>query len=195
MKTPVSSIVKSVLRKLDENEEILREKESFGIPETSLADLIEELVEETASNVILDAHLSQLDNWVEYEAEVEWEGPGRGSVSLPNDFLRLTCFRMSDWKRSVNKPIEYGSPSYELRFYPRKDRENIRKCPAISIRAGILEFIGSSIPGAYVERFAYVQAPVIDRLGCIEFPTSLLPALTDSLTTAVRNIRNLRNEG
>lgn len=194
MKIHVNSIVTSVLRKLDENEEILREKESFGIPGTSLAELIEELLEETASGVILDASLSQLDNCLECDVEVDWEGPGRGSVSLPEDFLRLTCFRMSDWKRAVNKPIEYGSPSYELRFYPRKDRAHIRTSPAISIRGRVLEFIGSSMPGAYVERFAYVQIPFIDHLNCIEFPTSLLPTLTDALADRVRAIRTSNHQ-
>lgn len=194
MKIHVNSIVTSVLRKLDENEEILREKESFGIPGTSLAELIEELLEETASGVILDASLSQLDNCLECDVEVDWEGPGRGSVSLPEDFLRLTCFRMSDWKRAVNKPIEYGSPSYELRFYPRKDRAHIRTSPAISIRGRVLEFIGSSMPGAYVERFAYVQIPFIDHLNCIEFPPSLLPTLTDALADRVRAIRTSNHQ-
>lgn len=186
-------IVSSVLMKLDENEEILREKESYGIPGTELVDLIGELLEEVATEVILRAPASALIDSKDAEGEIEWEGPGRGSVSLPVDFLRLAYFRMSDWDRGVSDVVEYGSESYSLRFHPRRDRATVRTSPAVSVGGGrgmnILKFIGSRDPGAYVEQLRYIPVPSADMDGMVFIPERLVPAVTDSLAERVRGVR------
>ncbi len=204
MKVPMQTIVSSVLRKLDENEELVREKESYGIAGTKLVDLIEDMFEEVASQIILRAPDSSLSDYCEAETEVEWDGPGRGSVLLPADFLRLGYFRMSDWKRAVTRVIEHGSESYDLRFWPSAGRCGIRKAPAVSIRDGresgggaggrhVLEFIGSKDPGAYVERLGYIPVPAPDAEGLVSVPDRLLPEITDMLAKRVRGIRNLES--
>lgn len=194
MKISLDTIVSYVLKKLDENEEIAREKESYGISGTALVDLIEDLFEEVACDVILEAECRETGDCKEGEGEVEWDGPGRGSVSLPDDFLRLVRFRMSDWRRGVTKVIEYGSASYDLRFWSRRESGDVRKSPAVAIRGGfgvkILEFIGSKDPGAYVEELGYIPVPRPDAEGMVVIPERLVPKITDRLAERVRRIRN-----
>ncbi len=39
-------------------------------------------------------------------------GKGRGRMQLPDDFLRLITFKMSDWERAVTEPIVESDPQY-----------------------------------------------------------------------------------
>lgn len=41
-------------------------------------------------------------------------GIGRGRMQLPDDFLRLITFKMSDWERAVTEPITESDPRYKL---------------------------------------------------------------------------------
>lgn len=190
----IKEIVKKVLHLLDENEEILQEKIEFGIAGTNLAELIPDIVLEVAPQCILEADTQNLNESIEADVEVEWEGPGRGRVLLPNDFLRLVSFRMSDWKRSLTRFMDYGSEAYQLRFFPAKGRAGIRKSPAAAIcREGThawLEFIGSTDPGAYAERFSYIPRPEISQDGHIWLPQSLLPEIVRASANYLLNLQN-----
>lgn len=177
----ITEIVKKVLHLLDENEDILQEKIEFGIAGTNLAELIPDIVLEVSPRCILEADPQNINESIEADVEVEWEGPGRGRVMLPSDFLRLISFRMSDWKRSLTRFMDYGSEAYQLRFFPAKGRTGIRKAPAASIchegTHAWLELIGSNDPGAYVERFSYIPRPEISQDGLIWLPLSLIPEI------------------
>ena len=179
MQVKVEEIVRDVLRLMDENEDILQEKIEFGIAGTNLVDLIREEIEPVAAECILSATSPELNESKEYEADVEWEGIGRGRVILPSDFLRLIRFRMSDWDRSVTRFMEYGGEAYSLRFHPRSGRRGIRSSPAVAIQSegsdAYLEFVGSTDPGTYVERFSYIPRPVIAPDDTICIPSGLFP--------------------
>lgn len=41
-------------------------------------------------------------------------GKGRGRMKLPDDFMRLITFKMSDWERAVTTPILETDPQYLL---------------------------------------------------------------------------------
>ena len=191
MKIKVEEIIKSVLRLMDENEDILQEKVEFGIAGTNLIDLIREEIEPVATVCILSATSSELNESEEHDAEVEWEGIGRGRITLPSDFLRLIRFRMSDWDRSVTRFMEYGSETYYLRFHPRAGRRGVRSSPAVAIQpegaGACLEFIGSSDPGAYVERFSYISRPVIAPDDTVCIPSGLLPRAARTCAQRLRD--------
>lgn len=181
----VEEIVKSVLRLLDENEDILEEKIEFGIAGTNLVELIREEIEPVATECILNATAAELNESEEWDADVEWEGIGRGSVPLPSDFLRLIRFRMSDWDRAVTRFMEHGSEAYQLRFHPRVGRRGIRTAPAVALQqegtGACLEFIGSTDPGAFVERFSYIPRPVIAADDTVNIPSGLIPRLARTI--------------
>lgn len=46
---------------------------------------------------------------------VKWLGGNRGYLSLPDNFLRLVWFRMSDWEEGVSVAMEYNSDTMALR--------------------------------------------------------------------------------
>lgn len=200
MKIPVSQIVSATLKKLDENEKFLLPESGYDPVAAPLGDLILSQLEEVAEECIREATLPALtaksgsSDFCEVSEPVEWYAPGYGSVELPSDFLRLIAFRMSDWKRKVTTPLEYGSMAWQLRFNPDRLLSPGRCATAVAICPGgkgkILEFIGSISPGAYVEFCRYIPRPVVGSDDCLPFPQQLLPALTTALASRVARIQH-----
>ncbi len=188
MEVKVSEMVSKVLRLLDENEEIIADKTEFGYPHTSLADLIAELLPDCAEGTVRKADNKDIDEWLDMDAEVEWILPGMGEMELPEDFLRLTVFRMSDWRRTVTTAVSSDSPIYSLRSDARGSRKGIRKSPMVALKEGLrrrkLEFIGSNDPGAYVEIAGYVPLPRREDPETLWIPRSLVYRV--ACDTAVR---------
>lgn len=194
MRVEIEKLVSSILKKLDENEEIVAERVEFGIPDAEVRTLIRALLPETAESVIREASRKDIDEWEEFSADVEWEGPGHGTVELPSDFLRFVAFRMSDWPRAVMTAVDCGSEEYLLRFSPSQMRKGVRKSPAVSVvdgaRGKSLEFIGGNSPGAYVERCCYVPRPYNeDRGEELLIPRGLLAKVEDAVAQRVEQIR------
>lgn len=181
-----------VLKILDENEEIILEKMEFGYPGTGLPQLISELLPEIAVNVIKDSRPVDFDEWCEMDAEVEWIEPGHGEIELPDDFLRLISFKMSDWKSSVSSVIFNNADNYPLIFSAARRRMGYRRSPAVALTAGKrryrLEFIGSSDPAAYVARASYIPRPdSASTSDILRIPRSLIPAVVKATAAAIRD--------
>lgn len=194
MRVEIDKMVSAILKKLDENEEIVAERVEYGIPDTEVCSLIRSLLPEVAESVILQAPRRQIDEWDEFSADVDWEGPGHGRVELPSDFLRFISFRMSDWTRPVVMAVDCESEEYLLRFYPGVYRKGIRKAPAVAILDGArgknLEFIGGNSPGAYLERCCYVPRPYDEsREEILLIPRGLVAAVEDAVAEKVGRIR------
>ena len=193
MKVKITDLVSKVIKNLDENEEIIADKVEFGYPGSTLPELIADILPDVAANVVAGADLRDVDEWLHMDEDFEWTAPGRGEMSLPQDFLRLVVFRMSDWKRSVSSVIFADSPVYSLRFAPSEGRRGIRKSPAVAIVEGatrrFLEFIGSTDPAAYPERCGYL--PVPDSCGddSLWIPRSLLADVVEKAALKVRSVR------
>ncbi len=192
MKIKIREIISKVIKYLDENEEIIMDKTEFGYPHTCLADLIAEVVPDIAEHVVMNADKGNIDEWLEMDADFEWVSPGRGELELPCDFLRLVVFRMSDWKRSVTTAVSSDSSVYSLRFAPRPSRMNIRKSPAVAIVEGRcrkrLEFIGSSDPGAFVERAGYLPVPLLESGDSLWIPRRLISEVVEKTACKIREI-------
>lgn len=199
MNIKISEIISKVVKNLDENEEILREKMEFGYPETSLTDLIADILPEVSVRVIRNASIRDIDEWKELEAEVEWIEPGHGEIDLPRDFLRIVSLRMSDWKRSVSSVVFPDSDNYPLIFTSRTRRYKIRQGPAIALipsrNSFRLEFIGSKQPDAWLELATYIPNPFgedmrIENLDdIIWIPRSLLSDIVNETAAEVCRIR------
>ena len=150
MEVKISEMVSGVLKYLDENEEMIVDKTEFGYPATSLTDLVAEVLPDVAERTVAEAERGDIDEWLEMEGDFEWVSRAR-EMELPEDFLRLAVFRMSDWKRSVSVAVSSDSPVYSLRFNPGCDRKRIRKSPMVAVVEGRgrrkLEFTGSTDAG------------------------------------------------
>lgn len=106
----------------------------------------------------------------------------------PTDFMRLVAFRMSDWSRTINAPISFLSPRYDMQ---RSRVEAVRGCPERPVLAmGITSATSGTTPrfeweaysskaGSTVKTFAYIPQPSVSN-GKI----SLCPLLLNAVVYA-----------
>ena len=105
-------------------------------------------------------------------SSVFWGEDGKGFIILPEDFMRLICFRMSDWRRAVFEAISEGDPRYALqssRF--RGICGNVERPVVAIVRRGegtVLEFYSCRDDRATVAQASYLPLPGIDRDGGID---------------------------
>lgn len=184
-----------VLKLLDEDSSFLRDRVQYADPESPLENLIVTLLPMVAEEVILAAESKDIDEYEDFDAEVEWIEPGHGTVELPTDFLRFRCFRMSDWSRKVTVPLLPEGESHQL--YERNYSERVRgrkRSPAVVITASAggarLEFFGSLDPGAYPVETGYIPKPQEDDSGMMRIPRSLIFRVTEATAERIKKIRS-----
>lgn len=169
---------------LDQNMNSAQLIATGDIDTLSLDQIIESKIPEAARVVLRDAPSYLLDGGVAFGDSIEWfsrAGIGGGYILLPEDFLRLVSFQMSDWSRAVTSAILEDDPFYELQSsrYPGV-RGNPQK-PVVALSQQpiglVLEFY-SCTGGAdvYVKRATYIPTPTISS-GQITFCEKLKPAI------------------
>lgn len=109
-----------------------------------------------------------------------WNGDGSGWTPLPDDFLRLVSFRMSDWTRGVTAAIAEEDPQYALQSSACKGvRGNWQKpvCAIVNRQEGkALEFYSCKDETASVRRASYIPWPSFDAYGGVEISEKCYPA-------------------
>lgn len=195
MRIETDKMVTLVLRLLDEDSSFLRDRVQYADPESPLENLIVTLLPMIAEEVILAAEPKEIDEYEDFDAEVEWIEPGHGAVELPPDFLRFRCFRMSDWSRKVTEPLSAEGENYMLyaRNYSGRFRGR-KRSPAVVITAAEkgarLEFFGSLDPGAYPVETGYIPMPQEDEPGMIRIPRALILRVAEAIAERIKKIRS-----
>lgn len=167
MEYNVSELVKDVRIAIEQNE--------VGDQLINVSDMETLTLDQTIINKIVDAvssveksapvHL--LDSGEPFAKNLGWKqavGIGMGYTILPDDFMRLLTFQMSDWGRPVNGVITEDSPLYAMQAsrYP-----GVRGCPQKPVCALVLYPIGyvlefySCVEGknVFVRRARYLPYP------------------------------------
>lgn len=97
---------------------------------------------------------------------------GKGFVILPEDFMRLIAFRMSDWKRTVFEAISENDSQYALQSSKWKGICGNPEKPVCAIvrrsEGKVLEFYSCNDNTAFVTQATYVPIPKIDIDGGID---------------------------
>ena len=97
---------------------------------------------------------------------------GKGFIILPNDFMRLISFRMSDWTRTVYEAISESDPQYALQSSRFKGICGNPEKPVVAIvrrsEGKVLEFYSCKTEEASVAQATYLPIPKIDRDGGID---------------------------
>lgn len=97
---------------------------------------------------------------------------GKGFVILPDDFMRLVSFRMSDWKRTVFNAIGETDPEYALQSSKWKGICGNPEKPVCAIvrrsEGKVLEFYSCLDDSATVAQATYIPVPRIDQDGGID---------------------------
>ena len=129
----------------------------------SIDKIIKSKIEDAAKAVEIAAPLYMLDSGHNFAEDVFWNSNFSGWTVLPDNFMRLIVFRMSDWERPVYAAISEGEPEYAMQHSRFKGiRGNPQKpvC-AITIRAEgkVLEFYSCNSDEATVEQAVYLPVP------------------------------------
>lgn len=99
-------------------------------------------------------------------------GGGKGFIILPDDFMRLISFRMSDWRRTIHEAISESDPQYALQSSRFKGICGNPEKPVVAIvrraEGKVLEFYSCNSESATVAQAAYLPYPRIDAAGGID---------------------------
>lgn len=179
----VADIVKDVRVCLDQNM-VSDALAGIGDVDTlALDEIIESKIEDAARLIESRAASYLLDSGQPLGGIVNWNkhhGYGSGHIQLPNDFLRLVCFQMSDWDYAVTQPITEEDPLY-ARQHSRFGgvRGNPRR-PVVAITRHstglVLEFYTSTSGNATVKHARYITIPKVNE-GTIDVCEKLKPAI------------------
>lgn len=141
----------------------------------SLNDIIVSKVVEAVERVESEAPYYLLEQGYNFDNESEavyWEDQGSGWVLLPEDFMRLVVFEMSDWERPVYVPITPADPKYARQHCRIKALRGTAQRPvcAIAVRpeGRVLEFWSCKSEDAVLSRAVYIPQPKIDEHGGVD---------------------------
>lgn len=179
----VADIVKDVRVCLDQNM-VSDALAGIGDVDTlALDEIIESKIVNAAMAIESQAPVTMLDSGRAFGDSIGWDseaGYGSGHIHLPDDFLRLLTFQMSDWDYAVTQAITEDDPLYAqqrsrfggVRGNPQKPIVAITQQP-IGL---VLEFYSCTSGDAWVKRARYIPIPRI-RNGKIELCEKLKPAI------------------
>lgn len=130
-----TDLIRDIRIAIDQNTSSQQLVQTGDIDTLSLDEIIESKIADAARIVESSAPLHLLDSGKDFGNAVIWHnrvGNGGGYVILPEDFMRLITFQMSDWERAVSTPIYESDPLYiqQQSRYP-----GIRGCPQNPIAA------------------------------------------------------------
>jgi hypothetical protein len=155
----------------------------------SLDETIRSKIEEAVRSVGLSAPAHLLEEGHTFDDSIFWESDGSGWILLPDDFMRLIAFRMSDWERTCYNAISVDDPLYDLQSSRYKGiRGNVQKpvCAIVNRPEGkALEFYSSNSEDAYVKRASYIPYPEIDDSGGIDISERCYTAVVYTIASLV----------
>ena len=169
MEYNVSDIVKEAKIALDENVSSAALASLGDVDTLTLDEIIESKVADAARIVENSASASLLDSGKAFGESIGWDGQpgyGAGYIHLPDDFMRLVCFQMSDWDYAVTLAITEDSPQYQMqRSRFAGVRGNPQK-PVVAITSQpiglVLEFFSCySGENAFIKKARYIPIPRI----------------------------------
>lgn len=162
----IETVSQDVRIAIDENktsEQLLGDED---IDTLSLNEIVRSKIEEAVRRVETTAPTFLLEEGHTFGDSVFWEDNNSGWTLLPDDFMRLIAFRMSDWERTCYNAISVDDPLYDLQSSRFKGvRGNVQKpVSAVVNRAEgkALEFYSCNSEEAYVKRATYLPYPKID---------------------------------
>lgn len=170
----VQRIARDVRIAIDENktsEQLIADED---IDTLSLDDIVRSKIVEAVRRVITEAPVHLLDGGVPFGDAVYWRDKGAGWTLLPDDFMRLLIFKMSDWERPVYEPITAADAKYQLQFSRYKGVRGNPQKPVVAIvsraEGRALELFSCKSQSATVEQAVYIPLPRVDCDGGIEIP-------------------------
>lgn len=120
-----SRIITDVRVAIDENTTVAAftdaEGNTFDPDTLEMEEIIKSKIADGVNEVRMIAHISMLESTRSVsgtDLTVTWtdEEKGIGHIALPDDYLRLVMFKMSDWAHAVSVAVSPDSPLYHQQF-------------------------------------------------------------------------------
>lgn len=142
------------------------------IDTVSFDDIIYAKLTDAVRMVEMEAPLNLLEQGHQFGDNVVWGEDGKGWILLPDDFMRLVVFKMSDWRRSVSESITQDDPKYSRQWSKWKGVCGNPEKPVVAFvnraEGNVLEFFSCHDDTATVEQAVYIPLPKIDLDGGID---------------------------
>lgn len=139
-----------------------------------LNEIIKSKILEAVERVHTEAPFYMLDNAHHFDtnAAINWKTLESGEILLPDDFMRLVVFQMSDWERPVYTVLTPDDPEYakcSSRYKALRGTVQRPVC-ALAMRndGRVLEFYSCNSTNATITRAVYVPYPEIDAFGGVD---------------------------
>ena len=184
MKYGVQDIVQSVKIALDENKVSEALIEEADVDTLTLNEIIKSKIVDAVKTVVLDAPHYMLDSGSPFGESISWQssvGYGAGSIFLPDDFLRLVSFKMSDWSYPITEVITDSHPLYKQQFsrFPGIKGNPQKPVVTMTSQSGgrVLQFFSCTAgESVTVEQASYIPIPSI-KDDMVEIGSRLYPAV------------------
>lgn len=138
----------------------------------SFNDIIYAKLTDAVRMVEMEAPLHLLEQGHQFGENIVWGDGGKGWLILPDDFMRLVVFKMSDWHHSVSEAITQDDPKYSRQWSKWKGICGNPEKPVVAIvnraEGNVLEFFSCNDDTATVEQAVYIPLPRIDLDGGID---------------------------
>lgn len=168
----IHTIMRDVRVCLDQNMTSEQLLHTDDVDTLALDDIVRSKILEAVVRVHTDAPTYLLEEGHNFGDAVYWGDLESGWVLLPQDFMRLIVFEMSDWERAVFTAISTTDPEYEHQRQRIKALRGTAQRPVCVIanrpEGKVLEFYSCKSEEAYVSRGQYLPYPKIDQSGGID---------------------------
>lgn len=168
----VDRIVSDVRVCLDENRASEALIKSGDIDTLTLDEIIRSKITESVDDVHSRAPYYLLEQGHRLPDRVFWGEMESGWVLLPEDFLRLVVFEMSDWEQPVYKVISTDSREYAYQRSRIKAMRGTAQRPvcAIALRpeGRVLEFYSCKSKEATIKKGMYIPRAYVDEEGGVD---------------------------
>lgn len=166
----IDDIVKDVRIAIDENASSAALIAEGDLDTLTLDDIIKSKIADSVKKVEMNAPVHLLDSGLNFgDSGVYWNANLSGWIILPDDFMRMLVFRMSDWERNVFYTIDASDELYALQSSPFKGIRGNPQRPvcAITLRAEgkVLEFFSCDSKEATVQQAVYLAVPKVEDGG------------------------------
>ena len=207
----VNELKREIRIALDQNKTSDQLLTSGDIDTLSMEEIIESKICDAARIIHTNAPSYLLDGGKAFGDSIGWKsrvGYGMGYIHLPEDFLRLVTFQMSDWSRAVTVAIDETDPLYEqqqsryggVRGNPQKPVVAITTQPI----GQVLEFYSCTAgEHVYIKRARYIPMPHIENGGielceklksAVVYYTAYLVALSTGQSDLATSMSNIASE-
>lgn len=185
----IHDVMRDVRVCLDQNmssEQLMLEED---VDTLALDDIVRSKIVEAVVRVHANAPTHLLEEGHNFGDAVFWGDQESGWVLLPDDFMRLIVFEMSDWEKAAYGAISTTDPEYSLQRQRVKALRGTAQKPVCVIASRpegrALEFYSCKSEDAYVRRAQYIPYPKIDEYGGIDISEKCYTAVVYAAASLV----------